>query len=146
MASLKSNGFLLLEKKRNRNYQPNPNQTWIKFIRYFALTKYKYIKYYNQSWSMSANSLILILLNIIHFCFFDSKKTILRVFQVNRHGARNPTQFEERQKKIFFGSKNRQLTINGFRQEQLLGSFIRENYLEKLKFLSPQYKRKNSVL
>lgn len=89
---------------------------------------------------MSAKTFIFLLLNIIQFYFSSSKAVLLSVFEVNRHGARTPKHFEERQKKLFFGSQNMQLTINGFRQEQLLGSFIREKYVDKLKFLSPEYK------
>jgi hypothetical protein len=76
----------------------------------------------------------------------NSKAVLLGVFEINRHGARTPKHFEERQKKLFFGSQNMQLTINGFRQEQLLGTFIKEKYIEKLKFLSPEYKSEEFCL
>lgn len=88
---------------------------------------------------MSAKSFIFLLVNIMQLYLLNSKAILLSVFQINRHGARTPKHFEERQKKLFFGSQNMQLTINGFRQEQMLGSFIKEKYVEKLKFLSPEY-------
>ena len=88
---------------------------------------------------MSVKTFIFLLINIIQFYLLHSKAVLLSVFEINRHGARTPKHFEERQKRLFFGSQNMQLTINGFRQEQLLGSFIREKYIEKLKFISPDY-------
>lgn len=89
---------------------------------------------------MSAKTFLFLLANIFLIHFIRTKAILLSVFEINRHGARTPKHFEERQKKLFFGSQNMQLTINGFRQEQILGSFIREKYVEKLKFLSADYK------
>ncbi len=89
---------------------------------------------------MEVKTSLFIIINIFHIYLISCKSILISVFEINRHGARTPKYFQERQEKLFFGSKNMQLTINGFRQEQLLGRFIRQRYVENLKFLSPEYK------
>jgi len=89
---------------------------------------------------MAAKTFILLLVNITQLLLSTSKEVLLSVFEINRHGARTPKYFAERQQKLFFGSQNMQLTINGFRQEQMLGRLMREKYVETLKFLSPDFK------
>jgi len=69
----------------------------------------------------------------------NAKAILISVVELNRHGARTPKKFTEKQKVLFFGSQNMQLTINGFHQEQNLGLHIRERYINNLKFLSPKY-------
>lgn len=89
---------------------------------------------------MVVKILLFVLLNLLQHFYIECKSKLISVFQLNRHGARTPKAFEDRQKRLFFGSQNMQLTINGYRQEQLLGASIREKYVEKYKFLSAEYK------
>ena len=60
----------------------------------------------------------------------NSKLKVIAVVEITRHGARSPlVDFRER-KDLYFGSKKAQLTINGLRQQILLGRWIRRRYIE----------------
>lgn len=72
--------------------------------------------------------------------------TLINVIQINRHGARTPKYHQEIQKKIFFGSTNMQLTINGYRQEQLLGKLMKERYTKKFNFIKDNYDDKEIAI
>lgn len=95
---------------------------------------------------MELKSLFIILLNVVYLNCFLSKSTLLSVFEINRHGARTPKSFESLQKKLYFGSQNMQLTINGYRQEQLLGKLIEQKYIKKYNFLPKEYNKKDFSL
>ena len=79
-------------------------------------------------------SVIIILLNI----YFTSSK-LISVIEINRHGARAPSNFPEKSKKMFFGSFDMQLSINGFSQLEILGRYVHNKYINELKLLSPKY-------
>jgi len=95
---------------------------------------------------MEVKKLFYVIIYLIQIYIAFSKAVLLSVFQINRHGARTPKHFEERQKKLFFGSQNMQLTINGYRQEQLLGSYMKEKYVESFNFINPEYKKEEFLI
>jgi hypothetical protein len=66
---------------------------------------------------------------------------LLGVVEVNRHGARTPQNFPELSEKLFFGSKDMSLTINGFRQEQILGKYVKQKYIKDYPLISKVYKK-----
>ena len=80
-----------------------------------------------------------ILICFLILYFINAKATLISVVELNRHGARTPKWFGEKQKDLFFGSQNMQLTINGFHQEQNLGHHIHKRYVDNVKFLSSNY-------
>jgi len=67
---------------------------------------------------------------------------LLSVVDLNRHGARTSYSFPDKSEKIY-GSGKMQLTINGFRQHQILGEFVNNKYIKQLKFLSSEYNQNN---
>jgi hypothetical protein len=78
--------------------------------------------------------LLLICLNI-HFI----KSEIISVVEINRHGARTPKNFPDISSKLFFGSKDMTLTINGYRQHQILGEYVKKKYINKNHLLSKDF-------
>lgn len=95
---------------------------------------------------MSFKTLLFLILHLLDYLYIQSSSRLISVFQINRHGARTPKAFEDLQKKLFFGAHDMQLTINGYRQEQLLGAFMKDKYIEQYKFLSPEYKEDEFLL
>ena len=77
---------------------------------------------------------------LFFFLFSLSSSRLLNVIQLNRHGARTPTNYKNGPLSKYFGA-NMKLTPNGFRQHQILGQFIHEKYITKLHFLSEIYKK-----
>lgn len=61
------------------------------------------------------------------------------VIHINRHGARTPQGFIDLTNKIFFKANSETLTINGMRQLDLLGKWVRERYILKEKLISKNY-------
>ena len=83
---------------------------------------------------------------IIIFClllvllFQYSLSNLIGVIQLNRHGARTGRHFSNFTSKLFYGSGEEQLTINGFRQVEKLGQWIAERYIYyDYNLLSPFY-------
>jgi hypothetical protein len=67
------------------------------------------------------------------------KSEIVSVVEINRHGARTPKNFPDITSKLFFGSKDMTLTINGYRQHQILGEYVKKKYMKKYHLLSKDY-------
>jgi hypothetical protein len=67
---------------------------------------------------------------------------LLSVVDLNRHGARTSYSFPDKSENIY-GSGKMQLTINGFRQHQILGEFVNNKYIKQLNFLSLEYNQNN---
>lgn len=71
---------------------------------------------------------------------FEREEELLLVVEVSRHGARSPTKlynFAVRPEEEF---KNvSQLTFFGRKQHYQLGEYIRQRYIEELKFISSEY-------
>lgn len=74
--------------------------------------------------------------------FICIRSELINVVEINRHGARTPANFPKETSKLFFGSKTMQLTINGFRQEQLLGEFVKSKYIKNTHFLKKRFDSK----
>lgn len=55
---------------------------------------------------------------------------LIGVVQINRHGARAPSNFPGLSSKILYGSSNYQLTINGYKQHEILGQWVAERYMQ----------------
>ena len=81
------------------------------------------------------SSFIILLLFFLSFI----RSSLVSVVELNRHGARTPKNFPELTESLFFGSRDMTLTINGYRQEQLLGHFVKSKYINTQKFLSPEF-------
>ena len=69
-------------------------------------------------------------------CLFNSK--LISVIEVNRHGARSSENFPEAPLQQFFGISMK-LTNNGYRQHQLLGSYMNARYV-KTNFINSVYR------
>jgi hypothetical protein len=67
---------------------------------------------------------------------------LLSVIEINRHGARTPNNFEDMSSDKFFGASKMQLTINGYRQQMLLGEYVKSNYVKKKHFLKNYFNDK----
>jgi hypothetical protein len=80
-----------------------------------------------------------ILLFVIFIIFQAIKSEIISVVEINRHGARTPKNFPNVSSKLFFGSKDMTLTINGFRQHQILGELVKKKYMKKNHLLKSTY-------
>lgn len=78
---------------------------------------------------------------LIFVCFFVTtiNNKILTVIELNRHGARTSRFFPESGSDLYFGSKDMQLTINGYRQHQIIGQYVKEHYMRKEKLISEDY-------
>lgn len=89
--------------------------------------------------------LILFLLNVKKI-----STKLIGVIQVNRHGARTGDGFEELCSKLFFGTKSKQLTINGISQQELLGHYIAEKYMhnsdDELSVLSKEFNENEFII
>lgn len=79
--------------------------------------------------------LLIFLLNISIFC----SSNLLTVIELNRHGARTPKFFPDASSLLYFGSNSMQLTINGYRQHQIIGQYVKEHYINKLELLNKDY-------
>jgi len=85
-----------------------------------------------------------ILMALLQIILVSTK--LIGVIQVNRHGARTGEGFEDLSSKLYFGSKSKQLTINGITQHELLGHYIAEKYIynqdEYYNILSKEFEEK----
>ena len=75
---------------------------------------------------------------ILSFCFTLSFSKLISVIEVNRHGARSSENFPEAPLQQFFGISMK-LTNNGYRQHQLLGSYMNARYV-KTNFINSVYR------
>jgi hypothetical protein len=91
---------------------------------------------------MIAQCILIISLVLINI---NAKKSptskLTGVIQLNRHGARTPENFPDLIENIYFGSSETMLTVNGFRQCELLGQWIAERYIDQKKLLDKEYKK-----
>ena len=73
---------------------------------------------------------------------------VLGVVEIFRHGARAPKTNFSSGPKLYFGSKRSQLTINGFRQQILLGRWLRRRYIygDSYKLLSESSLKQNEFI
>jgi hypothetical protein len=71
--------------------------------------------------------LLLIILSVK--CVPDPRIKVVGIVEIFRHGARAPHTEFSNTKKLYFGSRRTQLTINGFRQHILLGRWLRRRYV-----------------
>lgn len=78
--------------------------------------------------------------NLLLFLFLmtTTSSKLINVIQINRHGARSAENFKNEKLELFFGS-NKKLSQNGYRQQQILGNYIRNRYIIQQKFLSSEY-------
>jgi len=67
------------------------------------------------------------------------------VIDINRHGDRTPKQFPKYTARIFYSSMRSSLTLNGFRQNQLLGRWFNERYIKDKNFISDKYDPKEII-
>lgn len=63
---------------------------------------------------------------------------LIKVIQINRHGARTASNFNEILLNNFFG-EDKKLTQNGYRQHQILGKQARKRYIIEKSFISEEY-------
>ena len=80
---------------------------------------------------MSKNLLFLILISLI----LKTSPELIKVIQINRHGARSAETFPKYLNQQFWGI-NEKLTINGYRQHQLLGKYIKKIYRYRIYFFN----------
>ena len=86
------------------------------------------------------------LANIIIIFLWQIEAKLEGVIQLNRHGARTGKGFTNLTNYLFFQSGDTQLTTNGFKQQQLLGKWTRERYIEyEYNLLSPNNKLNETV-
>jgi hypothetical protein len=71
------------------------------------------------------------------FVLVVAQSKMLYISELFRHGARYPTHdiFDGKDTKAFRG----QLTSIGMRQQYLLGSYLKRDYIDQLKFLNPTF-------
>lgn len=83
------------------------------------------------------NDLFQFLIFLVHI--FYVKSELMRVIEVNRHGARSPAVFEDLINSEIFVTGAMELTFNGYRQHQILGEYVRYKYIYGEKFLKEDY-------
>ena len=89
---------------------------------------------------MSKNLIFLILISLI----LNSSQELIKVIQINRHGARSAETFPKYLNQQFWGI-NEKLAINGYRQHQLLGKYIKKKYIDT-GFISSIYNKKDFAI
>ena len=89
---------------------------------------------------MSKNLIFLILISLI----LSSSQELIKVIQINRHGARSAETFPKALNQQFWGI-NEKLAINGYRQHQLLGKYIKKKYIDT-GFISSIYNKKDFAI
>ena len=89
---------------------------------------------------MSKNLIFLILISLI----LNSSQELIKVIQINRHGARSAETFPKALNQQFWGI-NEKLAINGYRQHQLLGKYIKKKYIDT-GFISSIYNKKDFAI
>ena len=89
---------------------------------------------------MSQNLIFLILISLI----LKSSPELIKVIQINRHGARSAETFPKALNQQFWGI-NEKLAINGYRQHQLLGKYIKKKYIDT-GFISSIYNKKDFAI
>jgi hypothetical protein len=78
----------------------------------------------------------LVILIIVTTCYTK----IIGVIELNRHGARTPSEYIELSNDLFYKSNFNHLTLNGYNQEHYLGRFIKEKYTTQNPLLSSSFK------
>jgi hypothetical protein len=90
-------------------------------------------------------SLIILLCSSISASNLSTRSTqsseIITSIAIIRHGMRTPQGSPKVTNKFFFQSNTGELTINGFRQQQLLGQWIRERYMINNDLLDKVYNK-----
>ena len=76
-------------------------------------------------------------LTLLIFCVFVKADELVFVLEIWRHGARAPLQNKYSQE---FKVDTEMLTASGRRQHYLIGRFLRDRYIDRMKFLSPTFK------
>ena len=89
---------------------------------------------------MSKNLIFLILISLI----LKTSPELIKVIQINRHGARSAETFPKYLNQRFWGI-NEKLTINGYRQHQLLGKYIKKKYIDT-GFISSIYNKNDFAI
>ena len=89
---------------------------------------------------MSKNLIFLILISLI----LKTSPELIKVIQINRHGARSAETFPKYLNQQFWGI-NEKLTINGYRQHQLLGKYIKKKYIDT-GFISSIYNKNDFAI
>lgn len=77
----------------------------------------------------------LILLIVITICC----SKLIGVIELNRHGARTPSEYTDLSNDLFYKSNFNHLTLNGYNQEHYLGIFIKDRYTVQNPLLSNKF-------
>jgi hypothetical protein len=64
---------------------------------------------------------------------------LIGVMELNRHGARTPSEYTELSNDLFYKSNYNHLTLNGYNQEHYLGIFIKDRYTTQNPLLSKTF-------
>jgi len=96
-----------------------------------------------------SNTILLVIAKLFLLILLTSissiESRILSVITIVRHGARTPKSFKKIVSKLYYGSITSSLIVNGIRQQQLLGKWMKNRYIKEYKLITKKYNPDDSL-